>query len=375
MTDKLPPPLLALFQARPPLRYLPPCDVAPSARRTPRISGIARYVPLLANYDKDYQPTESWLERRERRREEKKKIQEEVIRKGLAAYRPRQDPNIKGDPYKTLFVSRLSYKVTEQDLMREFGRYGAIERVRLVTNLKNNKPMGYAFIVYERERDMKAAYREMDGVRIKDRRTIVDVERGRTVNGWKPRRLGGGLGGRGYTKGALIRPSGYGDRGGRDDRYRSSGHRGPSYKDYSGGLHGSYRSSLNDRSGLSDRYRGSRSGIGYKSSDKDLFKSGRQESSSGQSGPHYPDVPAGTPTGPSGQSSSASRYRGFESVDPKHGNNMDYSSGGHHDRREIDKHNKSDHKHEHSIRDDRRRDHESHAREKDKDRSPKRRRY
>lgn len=85
MTDKLPPPLLALFQARPPLRYLPPCDIAPSLRRTPRISGIARYVPLLADYDKDYQPTESWLEKRERRREEKKKIQEEVIRKGLAA--------------------------------------------------------------------------------------------------------------------------------------------------------------------------------------------------------------------------------------------------------------------------------------------------
>ncbi|KAG5439426.1 hypothetical protein PCANB_002000 [Pneumocystis canis] len=357
MTDKLPPPLLALFQARPPLRYLPPCDVAPSARRTPRISGIGKYVHLLADYDKDYQPTESWLERRERRREEKRKVQEEVIRKGLAAYHPRQDPNIKGDPYKTLFVSRLSYKI------------------RLVTNLKNNKPMGYAFIVFERERDMKAAYREMDGVRIKDRRTMVDVERGRTVNGWRPRRLGGGLGGRGYTKEALVRPSGYSDRGGRDDRYRGGGYRGLNYKDHSGGFHGSYKSLSSERGGFIDRHRGSRSGIGYNSSDKDLFKSGSHESSSGQNGPHYSNASFGAPVGSSGRDSNASRYKNSESSDIKHANNVDHSSGGYHDRLESDKYSKMDHKHQHNSRGDRRRDYDNHGREKDKDRSPKRRRY
>ena len=44
-----------------------------------------------------------------------------------------------------------------------------------------------------------AAYKETDGIRIKDRRVLVDVERGRTVKGWRPRRLGGGVGGRGDT--------------------------------------------------------------------------------------------------------------------------------------------------------------------------------
>lgn len=376
MTDKLPPPLLALFQPRPPLRYLPPCDIAPSLRKTPRISGIARYVPMLVDYDKDYEPTESWLERRERRREEKRKIQEEVIRKGLALYHPRQDPNIKGDPYKTLFVSRLSYKVTEQDLMREFGRYGAIERIRIVTNIKNNKPTGYAFIVFERERDMKAAYREMDGVRIKDRRVVVDVERGRTVNGWKPRRLGGGLGGRGYTKETLIRPLGYSDRSGRDTKYRGGGYRGSSYKDHSGSFHGNFKSSSNEWSGYSDRSKGSKAGIGYKSSDKDLFKSGRHESSSsGQNGSHHPDVPPGTPSGPSGRSSNVSRHKNSENHDSRYTNTIDHSSG-HHDRRENDRYKSDyDYRHEHSSRDDRRRDYDGQSREKDRDRSPKRRRY
>lgn len=43
---------------------------------------------------------------------------------------------------------------------------------------------------------MTAAYRDTDGIRIKGRRILVDVERGRTEKGWKPTRLGGGRGGR-----------------------------------------------------------------------------------------------------------------------------------------------------------------------------------
>lgn len=35
---------------------------------------------------------------------------------------------------------------------------------------------------------------------IRGRKVVVDAERGRTVNQWRPRRFGGGLGGRHYTK-------------------------------------------------------------------------------------------------------------------------------------------------------------------------------
>ena len=44
--------------------------------------------------------------------------------------RPTEDPNIRGDALKTLFVGRLSYDTKESDLEREFGRFGPIERVR-----------------------------------------------------------------------------------------------------------------------------------------------------------------------------------------------------------------------------------------------------
>jgi len=39
-----------------------------------------------------------------------------------------------------------------------------------------------------------AAYKHADGKKIDGRRVLVDVERARTVKGWRPRRLGGGLG-------------------------------------------------------------------------------------------------------------------------------------------------------------------------------------
>lgn len=46
-------------------------------------------------------------------------------------YQPEQDPQIRGDAFKTLFVGRISYEAKESDLEREFGRFGPIERVRL----------------------------------------------------------------------------------------------------------------------------------------------------------------------------------------------------------------------------------------------------
>lgn len=38
------------------------------------------------------------------------------------------------------------------------------------------------------------AYKQADGRKVDNKRVLVDVERGRTVPNWRPRRLGGGLG-------------------------------------------------------------------------------------------------------------------------------------------------------------------------------------
>lgn len=151
MTHKLPPNLLALFAARPALRYLPPNDHAPEERRTNNIGGVAQYLSAIEDYKENvpYEPTESWLQRKDRVKLEKKEKQEQLIKEGLSQsmrfahlsqlsliwtcsltpIEPGDDPNVRGDAFKTLFVARLSYDTTEKDLEREFGRFGPIERV------------------------------------------------------------------------------------------------------------------------------------------------------------------------------------------------------------------------------------------------------
>lgn len=46
------------------------------------------------------------------------------------------------------------------------------------------KSRGYAFVEYERQKDMKEAYKAADGRKIEGRRILIDVERGRTVDNW-----------------------------------------------------------------------------------------------------------------------------------------------------------------------------------------------
>lgn len=84
MTDKLPGNLLALFQPRPPLRYLPPGDYAPEQRRTPHVSGVAAYLDALKNPEEDdFMATESLMQQRERQREERKKRAEEKLKEAV----------------------------------------------------------------------------------------------------------------------------------------------------------------------------------------------------------------------------------------------------------------------------------------------------
>lgn len=49
-------------------------------------------------------------------------------------------------------MGRLSYSTTEERLKREFEIFGAIDRVRLVKDLKGQS-RGYAFVTFMRERE------------------------------------------------------------------------------------------------------------------------------------------------------------------------------------------------------------------------------
>ena len=170
MTHKLPPNLLALFAARPALRYLPASDHAAEERKTSNIGGVAQFLGALDEYDQilPYEATESWLQKKDRLKAEKKERVERAQKEGAersesssdaetmtldcpmnSSWREvhlfedvglltflvagvDDDPNVRGDAFKTLFIARLSYDTKEKDLEREFGRFGPIERVQSI---------------------------------------------------------------------------------------------------------------------------------------------------------------------------------------------------------------------------------------------------
>lgn len=140
---------------------------------------------------------ETPLERKERRKQ--RKLQK--FRKRVLIHQAKWDPKkidnseVTKDAYKTLFVGRLAYDITEDDLKHEFEHYGTVVKVHIVRDKKTEKPRGYAFVEFAKSQDLKEAFKDADGRKINGRRIVVDVERGRTVKNWLPRRLGGGLGG------------------------------------------------------------------------------------------------------------------------------------------------------------------------------------
>ncbi|ONK67791.1 uncharacterized protein A4U43_C05F3810 [Asparagus officinalis] len=70
-----------------------------------------------------------------------------------------------------IFISRLSFYTTEQDLKRLFSRFGSIKQVRLIRDGKTQRVKGFAFIDYSSEDEARKAVKVMDG-RILDGRLI-----------------------------------------------------------------------------------------------------------------------------------------------------------------------------------------------------------
>merc|ERR1712176_1076073 len=174
MTAFLPPNLIALFAPRDRIEFKTPIGDLPHERdRTKNpYSGIAAFVN-----DFDAHTEAPPKVRVETRAEKDKRKRRDILERGMK---------------KT--EEALEAWNPHEDSKAEFEEFGRIKTIRLVENTKTNKPRGYAFIEFEKERDMHGAYKYADGRKIDGKRVLVDVERGRTVKGWRPRRLGGGLG-------------------------------------------------------------------------------------------------------------------------------------------------------------------------------------
>lgn len=117
-----------------------------------------------------------------------------ILRAMNAKYKPNKD--VKGDPHCTIFVARLSPNTDEEMLESAFSEYGEIKNLRLVRDIVTGHSRCYAFIEYEKPSAATRAERHADKMILDDMEIFVDFECERTMKGWIPRRLGGGIGGK-----------------------------------------------------------------------------------------------------------------------------------------------------------------------------------
>jgi U1 small nuclear ribonucleoprotein len=218
MTANLPPQLLKYFTPRPPLPFLGPTDREFNERKRLQLTPMSTFLSSCKGFDNDYVPQETFLVKRLKKKKAREVKSVELIESRKKNWDPISDPNAIGsDPYRTLFVARLPYDVDTAEVKSLFSYYGPITKVSLVTEKGTGKTRGYAFLEFERESDMSTAKREMDGYKLRGRRIAVDVERGRTVSGWIPRKLGGGIGG---TRAPGVKPIKRGSDNARQEPYR-----------------------------------------------------------------------------------------------------------------------------------------------------------
>ncbi|XP_014217739.1 U11/U12 small nuclear ribonucleoprotein 35 kDa protein-like isoform X2 [Copidosoma floridanum] len=99
---------------------------------------------------------------------------------------------LKSKPDRTLFVSRFGPRISKDDLIE----YGDVVSATVIYDVVTGASQCYGFVEMKYEDDAWKIARRMNDLTLMSHKLFVDFEVGRTMKGWKPRRLGGGFGGK-----------------------------------------------------------------------------------------------------------------------------------------------------------------------------------
>ena len=104
-----------------------------------------------------------------------------------------------------IYVGNIPFSTTEDSLSAEFGAFGEVEDVALITDRETGRPRGFAFVTMANDEEARKAIESLNGTEVGGR-TI-------TVNEARPREGGAGGGG-GGGRGGYRGGGGGGGRGG-----------------------------------------------------------------------------------------------------------------------------------------------------------------
>jgi RNA recognition motif-containing protein len=76
-----------------------------------------------------------------------------------------------------IYVGNLPYEVTEEELRQEFGTFGAVTSVNIITDKLSGRPRGFGFVEMTVVSEGQAAIAGLNGKTLKDQTLIVNAAR------------------------------------------------------------------------------------------------------------------------------------------------------------------------------------------------------
>jgi cold-inducible RNA-binding protein len=74
-----------------------------------------------------------------------------------------------------LYVSNLSYRITEDEIKEAFAAYGVVVSVRIITDRETNRSRGFGFVEFETAEEAAAALAGMNGQDLGGREARVAI--------------------------------------------------------------------------------------------------------------------------------------------------------------------------------------------------------
>jgi RNA recognition motif-containing protein len=97
-----------------------------------------------------------------------------------------------------IYVGNLPYEVTEEELRQEFGTFGEVTSVNIITDRYSGRPRGFGFVEMASVSEGQAAIAGLNGKALKDQTLTVNAARPRSESsgrGTYGDRRGGRFGG------------------------------------------------------------------------------------------------------------------------------------------------------------------------------------
>lgn len=82
-----------------------------------------------------------------------------------------------------IYVGNLSYSVSDNDLLGEFSKFGAVKSAKVITDMNSGRSKGFGFVEMDSSADAQRAIAELNGKELDGRALVVNEARPKPAGG------------------------------------------------------------------------------------------------------------------------------------------------------------------------------------------------